>query len=157
MNRKLFIIVFTLFITLAFTVSAFARWDHRPIKRMQKVIKTNMHPKKGVVYFQEADVDDDKQLSKQELTDYHNNFFDEADIDKNEYLTEQEIIDFHKIKKIKEKFAFMDTDKDGFISEEEHNPRGFRRRFAQFIFAYIDTDEDGSINEEEFIAYKMQK
>lgn len=108
--------------------------------------------------FEQRDADGNGTISKDEFMKSHKS--SKYDKDGDGKMSEAELLEKHK-----ERFAKMDANKDGFLTEEEtdsykegrEDKKEERKKKKEAKFEAIDTDKNGQITQEELKAHREAK
>ncbi len=125
-------------------------------------------PPMGGPVFDLIDANKDGKLTKEEVRAAHDRKFTEIDANKDGFLVKEEMKAHHEAQKnekmgmMQEKrVEFLDTDKNGMISQNEWNAAGemAKAKFFQHRddkFKEIDTNKDGQLSKAELDAHHAQ-
>jgi len=99
---------------------------------------------RGDRMWDKMDKDGDGQIALSELNDRHREFFEAADADGNGAITREEMKAHHQARRAeRDARRFPDADGDGVVSKAEYDAKADER------FAKLDANGDGMLSEDE--------
>jgi Ca2+-binding EF-hand superfamily protein len=104
------------------------------------------------------DSNGDNLVTMDELNESAAGRFDRMDDDGNGVVTRDEFRDYigeRRAQWRERKFALMDTDKDGQVSQNEYV--AYQQKRAERRFLYIDADKNGNLSQDEYEAHKQRR
>ncbi|MCT4558285.1 MAG: EF-hand domain-containing protein [Pelagimonas sp.] len=120
--------------------------------------------KGGLFMFEQMDLNNDGQITKEEMAQAKEKRFTDADADGDGFLTREELTAQAEkrnadrmTQRIDRMMSHVDANEDGKISKDEAANMGPSQERADKMFAKLDTNSDGAISKDEIQAMKGKR